>query len=96
GRHGGRRQPGATDHLGLAASLPATCFPPAVGLAQSWDPELVRRVGGLSPPPPPGPPPAGRGRGGAPRAPPPSEWVVGCAVSATGSPPTPPRAATRS
>ncbi|WP_280309769.1 glycoside hydrolase family 3 C-terminal domain-containing protein [Nocardia abscessus] len=45
GPHGVRRQPGATDHLGLAASLPATCFPPAVGLAQSWDPELVRRVG---------------------------------------------------
>ncbi|MBF6336744.1 glycoside hydrolase family 3 C-terminal domain-containing protein [Nocardia abscessus] len=45
GPHGVRRQPGATDHLGLAASLPATCFPPAVGLAQSWDAELVRRVG---------------------------------------------------
>ncbi|MBF6168770.1 glycoside hydrolase family 3 C-terminal domain-containing protein [Streptomyces gardneri] len=45
GPHGVRRQPGATDHLGLAESLPATCFPPAVGLAQSWDTELVRRVG---------------------------------------------------
>lgn len=45
GPHGVRRQTGATDHLGLAGSLPATCFPPAVGLAQSWDPALVRRVG---------------------------------------------------
>ncbi|MGK8523930.1 glycoside hydrolase family 3 C-terminal domain-containing protein [Nocardia asteroides] len=45
GPHGVRRQAGATDHLGLAESLPATCFPPAVGLAQSWDTDLVRRVG---------------------------------------------------
>ncbi|MGV9334246.1 glycoside hydrolase family 3 C-terminal domain-containing protein [Nocardia sp. NPDC003726] len=45
GPHGVRRQAGATDHLGSAESLPATCFPPAVGLAQSWDVDLVRRVG---------------------------------------------------
>ncbi|PDP88519.1 glycosyl hydrolase [Glycomyces fuscus] len=45
GPHGVRRQAGATDHLGLSESLPATCFPPAVGLAQSWDPDLVGRVG---------------------------------------------------
>lgn len=43
GPHGVRRQVGATDHLGLAESVPATCFPPAVGLAQSWDADLVRR-----------------------------------------------------
>ncbi|MBF6210035.1 glycoside hydrolase family 3 C-terminal domain-containing protein [Nocardia puris] len=45
GPHGVRRQAGATDHLGLAQSLPATCFPPAVGLGQSWDRDLVARVG---------------------------------------------------
>ena len=45
GPHGVRRQTGATDHLGLAGSEPATCFPPAVGLGQSWDRDLVHRVG---------------------------------------------------
>ncbi|MFN3599962.1 MAG: glycoside hydrolase family 3 C-terminal domain-containing protein [Dietzia sp.] len=45
GPHGVRYQSGASDHLGLSASDPATCFPPAAGLAQSWDPTLARRVG---------------------------------------------------
>ncbi|ALX66316.1 glycoside hydrolase family 3 C-terminal domain-containing protein [Microbacterium sp. XT11] len=45
GPHGLRKQSGSTDHLGLATSVPATCFPPAVGLGSSWDPELVERVG---------------------------------------------------
>lgn len=45
GPHGVRLQEGAADHLGLSGSRPATCFPPAVGLAQTWDPELVERVG---------------------------------------------------
>ncbi|MCG7634639.1 glycoside hydrolase family 3 C-terminal domain-containing protein [Gordonia McavH-238-E] len=45
GPHGVRKQTGATDHLGLAGSEPATCFPPAVGLGQSWDVGLIRRVG---------------------------------------------------
>src|SRR5687768_5405887 len=44
GPHGVRRQAGASDHLGLSESLPATCFPPAVGLGQSWDTDLVHRV----------------------------------------------------
>ncbi|MGW1737449.1 glycoside hydrolase family 3 C-terminal domain-containing protein [Nocardia sp. NPDC001965] len=33
------------DALGIGPSIPATCFPPAVGLGQSWDPELAFRVG---------------------------------------------------
>ncbi|GAA2027417.1 glycoside hydrolase family 3 C-terminal domain-containing protein [Agromyces tropicus] len=45
GPHGVRYQAAAGDHLGVGASDPATCFPPAVGLAQSWDPELAGRVG---------------------------------------------------
>ncbi|MEU1526637.1 glycoside hydrolase family 3 C-terminal domain-containing protein [Nocardia rhamnosiphila] len=35
----------AGDALGIGPSIPATCFPPAVGLGQSWDPELAARVG---------------------------------------------------
>lgn len=46
GPHGLRLQDDANpDHLGIGASIPATCFPPAVTLASSWDPELIERVG---------------------------------------------------
>ncbi|KAA0108539.1 beta-glucosidase [Mycolicibacterium sp. P9-22] len=46
GPHGVRKQAGSSaDHLGLGESEPATCFPPAVGLSQTWDPALVERVG---------------------------------------------------
>ncbi|MFK4762563.1 glycoside hydrolase family 3 C-terminal domain-containing protein [Microbacterium sp. ZW T5_45] len=45
GPHGLRKQAGGSDHLGLASSVPATCFPPAVGIGSSWDPELIERVG---------------------------------------------------
>ena len=45
GPHGLRKQAGESDHLGLNASVPATCFPPAVGLGASWDPALAARVG---------------------------------------------------
>ena len=44
GPHGVRRQRAAADHLGLGDSEPATCFPPAVAMAQTWDPDLVGRV----------------------------------------------------
>lgn len=45
GPHGLRKQGGAADHLGLNASIPATCFPTAAALANSWDVELITRVG---------------------------------------------------
>lgn len=45
GPHGLRTQADQGDNLGLGGSLPATCFPPAVGLASSWDRGLVERVG---------------------------------------------------
>ncbi len=45
GPHGLRKQAGASDHLGINGSVPATCFPPAVTSASSWDPELVRHMG---------------------------------------------------
>lgn len=45
GPHGLRRQAGAGDHLGLNASLPATCFPTAATMANSWDPALGTEVG---------------------------------------------------
>ncbi|WP_350348104.1 glycoside hydrolase family 3 C-terminal domain-containing protein [Agromyces sp. G08B096] len=45
GPHGVRLQRGSADHLGLADSVPATCFPPAVTLGSTFDPELVERIG---------------------------------------------------
>jgi beta-glucosidase len=45
GPHGLRKQAGEMDHVGLAESVPATCFPPAVGLGSSWDTSLAGRVG---------------------------------------------------
>lgn len=45
GPHGLRKQLGSVDHLGVSGSVPATCFPPLAGLGQSWDPELISRVG---------------------------------------------------
>ncbi|PPL16426.1 glycoside hydrolase family 3 C-terminal domain-containing protein [Microterricola pindariensis] len=45
GPHGVRLQREGSDHLGLADSVPATCFPPAVALGSSFDSELLERVG---------------------------------------------------
>lgn len=45
GPHGLRQQGDASDHMGIAASVPSTCFPPAVTLGSSWDEALVRDVG---------------------------------------------------
>ncbi|WP_326709860.1 glycoside hydrolase family 3 C-terminal domain-containing protein [Streptomyces sp. NBC_01474] len=46
GPHGLRLQDDErADHLGINGSAPATCFPPAVTLASSWDADLAERVG---------------------------------------------------
>ncbi len=45
GPHGLRKQRANFDHLGIGDSVPATCFPPAVGLGSSWDADLAHRVG---------------------------------------------------
>ncbi|MGB3375766.1 MAG: glycoside hydrolase family 3 C-terminal domain-containing protein [Microbacterium sp.] len=45
GPHGLRKQDGESDHLGLNASVPATCFPPAAALGSTFDPELAERIG---------------------------------------------------
>lgn len=45
GPHGIRKQAGAGDHLGLNPSLPATCFPTAATVANSWDPALGEEIG---------------------------------------------------
>jgi beta-glucosidase len=45
GPHGLRTQPDGGENLGLLASEPATCFPPAVTLASSWDEALIDEVG---------------------------------------------------
>lgn len=45
GPHGVRRQLGSGDHLGLGSSKPATCFPTAGTVANSWNPELAEAMG---------------------------------------------------
>ncbi|MDC7124886.1 MAG: glycoside hydrolase family 3 C-terminal domain-containing protein [Spirochaetales bacterium] len=45
GPHGLRKQVAAADHLGLNPSMPATCFPTAATLANSWNPEVCESVG---------------------------------------------------
>ena len=45
GPHGLRKQEGEGDQLGLNGSVPATCFPTAATMANSWDPELGEEIG---------------------------------------------------
>lgn len=45
GPHGIRKQAEAADHLGLNESIPATCFPTAATVANSWNEELGEKMG---------------------------------------------------
>ena len=45
GPHGLRKQAGESDHLGLNPSVPATCFPTASAVANSWDAALGEEIG---------------------------------------------------
>jgi beta-glucosidase len=45
GPHGLRAQMNEADHVGLAGSVPATCFPTASAIASSWDVGLLHEVG---------------------------------------------------
>ena len=45
GPHGLRKQAGPADNLGLNESIPATCFPTAAAMANSWDTELGEELG---------------------------------------------------
>ncbi|MDM5194122.1 glycoside hydrolase family 3 C-terminal domain-containing protein [Bacillus hominis] len=45
GPHGLRKQAEGADHLGIYDSIPSTCFPSAVGLASTWNKDLIKQVG---------------------------------------------------
>ena len=45
GPHGVRKQEGAGDQLGLNGSVPATCYPTAATMANSWDTALGEEMG---------------------------------------------------
>ena len=45
GPHGLRKQAGESEHLGLNPSVPATCFPTASAVANSWDAALGEEIG---------------------------------------------------
>jgi len=45
GPHGLRKQNNPSDHIGILNSVVATCFPPAVTSACSWDIELLEKMG---------------------------------------------------
>ena len=45
GPHGLRVQGEGANHLGIGGSLPATCFPTAVTVSNTWEPELAEQIG---------------------------------------------------
>lgn len=45
GPHGMRVQGEGANHLGIGGSLPATCFPTAVTVSNTWDPKLAEQIG---------------------------------------------------
>ena len=45
GPHGLRKQDMSTDMLGINQSVPATCFPSAAMTCNSWDEDLIYRIG---------------------------------------------------
>lgn len=45
GPHGVRKQGGKADHLGLNKSIPATCYPPATSIANTWNQALLEEMG---------------------------------------------------
>lgn len=47
GPNGLRKQAGAGEHLGLNASMKATCIPSASTLANGWSPEIARTMGAI-------------------------------------------------
>lgn len=45
GPHGVRKQADKSDNIGLNKSIPATCYPTAATVANSWDLELAEQIG---------------------------------------------------
>ena len=45
GPHGLQKQTGETDHVGVSGSIPATCFPPAVIQAATWNRDWFTGLG---------------------------------------------------
>lgn len=45
GPHGLRKQAAKADRIGLNASVPATCFPAASAVANTWNPDIARQMG---------------------------------------------------
>ena len=45
GPHGMRVQGEGANHLGIGGSIPATCFPTAVTVSNTWDPAIAEQIG---------------------------------------------------